>query len=131
MKRSSLLLFLVLLAGCVNPTINPVVDPEPNQPPEVWWGAMHYGDADLYEWEFSFTAVDEDGMIVRAVWRINDETIELEHYLDGGLWAWPELTYTFPQAGCYDLQVTVWDDDGAKAVSRADPCFEVRTPGTF
>lgn len=55
--------------------------------------------------EVSFTeqASDEDGEVQEYAWRVDGEVVSRE----------PTFQYTFDTTGSYDVELTVWDDDGA------------------
>ena len=102
------------LYGCTPLMLD--IPPElPNESPIAEWAAIHWPESsNPYTWEFDGEdrggSYDPDGEIVAWIWRINGERFDT-----------PAVVYTFPQAGCYQVSLTVIDDDGASETLEAWP----------
>jgi len=64
--------------------------------------------------EFQSTSYDSDGSIVKYVWKINNVVVGYDS----------NYTQAFAYADCFDVSLTVTDDDGAQSIKNKQICVD-------
>ncbi len=112
-----------VVGDVLSPAVTVTVLPPPNQAPVVDLTCDRTGRVGQVM-DFSATAEDPDGQVTRFVWDFGDGNDAVDTGAQGA------VAYTYAQSGSFLVALSVYDDDGDRAIARCNVVVQSQSAPT-